>query len=175
MVLRKKFAVAIDSTCANRRDGGEGSPKPGHRPAVGSFQTDSPALEGTISCPSLGRIEERRPASTPYPKYPREKSTGSRASHSAHETTRCHSLEHPHYGQDAGHQPDGSSAYLGSTRPQASLTKTFKLSRDKRFIEKLYDVVGLYLSPPDKALLLYVERTAKSRHTIVHQAHAVLA
>src|SRR6266545_4040397 len=72
----KKFAVAIDSTCANCRDGGAGYPKPGHRAGVGGFQTDSPAVEGTISRPSFGRIEERRPAPRPYPKYPREKSAG---------------------------------------------------------------------------------------------------
>ena len=34
------------------------------------------------------------------------------------------------------------------------LVKTFKLSRDKHFLEKLTDVVGLYLNPPDKALVL---------------------
>ena len=37
------------------------------------------------------------------------------------------------------------------------LTKTFKLSNDKHFVEKLYDVVGLYLNPPDKSLLLCVD------------------
>jgi transposase len=37
------------------------------------------------------------------------------------------------------------------------LVETFKLSRDKRFLEKLYDVVGLYLHPPDKALVLCVD------------------
>ena len=31
--------------------------------------------------------------------------------------------------------------------------RTFKLSRDKQFVEKLTDVVGLYLNPPDKALV----------------------
>jgi transposase len=31
---------------------------------------------------------------------------------------------------------------------------TFKLSRDARFVDKLVDVVGLYLNPPDKALVL---------------------
>ena len=36
------------------------------------------------------------------------------------------------------------------------LIKTFKLSRDKRFVEKLYDVVGLYLNPPDNSLVLCV-------------------
>ena len=34
------------------------------------------------------------------------------------------------------------------------LTRTFKLSRDKRFTEKLHDVVGLYMSPPENALVL---------------------
>lgn len=32
--------------------------------------------------------------------------------------------------------------------------KTFKLSRDPQFIEKLVDVVGLYLDPPEHALVL---------------------
>jgi transposase len=34
------------------------------------------------------------------------------------------------------------------------LTKTFKLSNDKHFVEKLVDVVGLYLDPPEHALVL---------------------
>lgn len=34
------------------------------------------------------------------------------------------------------------------------LVKTFKLSNDKRFAEKLEDVVGLYLSPPENAIVL---------------------
>ena len=41
------------------------------------------------------------------------------------------------------------------------LTKTFKLSRDKHFVEKLYDVVGLYLNPPDKALVLCVDEKSQ--------------
>jgi hypothetical protein len=36
------------------------------------------------------------------------------------------------------------------------LVGTFKLSTDKRFAEKLEDVVGLYLDPPDRALVLSV-------------------
>ena len=34
------------------------------------------------------------------------------------------------------------------------LVRTFKLSTDPRFEEKFWDVIGLYLNPPDKALLL---------------------
>ena len=32
--------------------------------------------------------------------------------------------------------------------------KGFKLSKDLAFVEKFWDVVGLYLNPPDRALLL---------------------
>ena len=41
------------------------------------------------------------------------------------------------------------------------LVETFKLSRDKRFVEKLQDVVGLYLNPPDKALVLCVDEKSQ--------------
>jgi len=41
------------------------------------------------------------------------------------------------------------------------LIKTFKLSRDKRFVEKLIDVVGLYLNPPDKSLVLCVDEKSQ--------------
>jgi len=41
------------------------------------------------------------------------------------------------------------------------LVEKFKLSRDKHFLEKLYDVVGLYLNPPDKALVLCVDEKSQ--------------
>ena len=34
------------------------------------------------------------------------------------------------------------------------LVETFKVSRDPRFVEKLADIVGLYLNPPEHALVL---------------------
>lgn len=37
------------------------------------------------------------------------------------------------------------------------LVKTFKLSNDKHFEEKLVDVVGLYLNPPEKAVVLCMD------------------
>jgi transposase len=40
-------------------------------------------------------------------------------------------------------------------------TKTFKLSKDPRFVEKVRDVVGLYLNPPDKALVLCVDEKSQ--------------
>ena len=41
------------------------------------------------------------------------------------------------------------------------LIETFKLSRDKRFIEKLCDVVGLYVNPPDKAIVFCVDEKSQ--------------
>lgn len=39
--------------------------------------------------------------------------------------------------------------------------RTFKLSKDKRFVEKLTDVIGLYLNPPEKALVLCVDEKSQ--------------
>jgi len=41
------------------------------------------------------------------------------------------------------------------------LIKTFKLSRDKQFVEKLHDIVGLYMNPPNKALVLCVDEKSQ--------------
>ena len=41
------------------------------------------------------------------------------------------------------------------------LSKSFKLSNDPHFIEKVRDVVGLYLDPPDKALVLCVDEKSQ--------------
>jgi len=39
--------------------------------------------------------------------------------------------------------------------------KSFKLSRDPRFLEKLTDVIGLYLHPPDQAIVLCVDEKSQ--------------
>jgi transposase len=44
---------------------------------------------------------------------------------------------------------------------QPHRVKTFKLSTDPLFIEKVRDIVGLYLNPPDKALVLCVDEKAQ--------------
>jgi putative transposase len=41
------------------------------------------------------------------------------------------------------------------------LTESFKLSTDAFFVEKLRDVVGLYLNPPDNALILSVDEKSQ--------------
>ena len=44
---------------------------------------------------------------------------------------------------------------------QPHRTETFKLSADPCFIEKVRDIVGLYLDPPDRALVLCVDEKSQ--------------
>jgi transposase len=44
---------------------------------------------------------------------------------------------------------------------QPHRAETFKLSRDPKFLEKLTDVVGLYLNPPEQALVLCVDEKSQ--------------
>lgn len=44
---------------------------------------------------------------------------------------------------------------------QPHRSETFKLSRDPLFVEKVRDVVGLYLDPPDRALVLSVDEKSQ--------------
>ena len=39
--------------------------------------------------------------------------------------------------------------------------KTFKLSRDPKFLEKMTDVIGLYLNPPQQAIVLCVDEKSQ--------------
>jgi hypothetical protein len=41
-------------------------------------------------------------------------------------------------------------------------SETFKLSTDPLFVEKVRDIVGLYLDPPDRALVLCVDEKSQS-------------
>jgi len=44
---------------------------------------------------------------------------------------------------------------------QPHRTENFKLSKDPLFIEKVRDIVGLYMNPPDKALVLCVDEKSQ--------------
>lgn len=51
--------------------------------------------------------------------------------------------------------------YINLFGLQPHRSKSFKLSTDPFFIEKLRDIVGLYLNPPDKALVLCVDEKSQ--------------
>src|ERR1700740_310062 len=49
----------------------------------------------------------------------------------------------------------------GAHHLQPHRTETFKLSRDPKFLEKMTDVVGLYLNPPQQAIVLCVDEKSQ--------------
>jgi putative transposase len=56
---------------------------------------------------------------------------------------------------------------------QPHRSKSFKLSTDPFFVEKVRDVVGLYLDPPDKGLVLCVDE--KSQIEALERTQPVLS
>src|SRR5262249_3789498 len=57
-----------------------------------------------------------------------------------------------------GQPPGVSAGFVRGTRCHNGIkrapVRTFKLSNDPKFDEKSWDVIGLYLNPPDRALVL---------------------
>jgi transposase len=49
---------------------------------------------------------------------------------------------------------------------QPHRSQTFKLSNDPLFVDKVRDIVGLYLSPPNRALVLGIDEKSQSRRWI---------
>jgi transposase len=57
-------------------------------------------------------------------------------------------------GRHAGISPSTVQRIWAKNELKPHVTKTFKLSTDPKFEEKFWDVIGLYLDPPAKALVL---------------------
>jgi transposase len=65
--------------------------------------------------------------------------------------------------EDTGISKSTVQRYLALFGVQAHRAKSFKLSSDPFFIEKVREVVGLYLNPPDNALVLCVDEKSPVR------------
>lgn len=63
--------------------------------------------------------------------------------------------------QETGISKSRVQRYLHLFGIQPHRSKSFKLSRDPFFVEKVRDIVGLYLNPPDKALVLCVDEKSQ--------------
>jgi putative transposase len=64
-------------------------------------------------------------------------------------------------GEETGISKSTVQRYLTLFGVQPHRSKSFKLSTDPFFIEKLREVVGLYLNPPDHALVLCVDEKSQ--------------
>ena len=65
--------------------------------------------------------------------------------------------------KDTGISKSTVARYFALFGLQPHRSKSFKLSTDPFFVEKVRDVVGLYLNPPDQALCCAWTKRAKSR------------
>jgi hypothetical protein len=53
------------------------------------------------------------------------------------------------------------------------IIQTWKLSTDPEFIEKVRDVAGLYMAPPDNALMLCADEKSQIQATLATKKHDV--
>ena len=60
-----------------------------------------------------------------------------------------------------GHAPSTIHRVWQAFSVQPHRVETFKLSTDPRFVEKVRDIVGLYLAPPERALVLSVDEKSQ--------------
>ena len=72
-----------------------------------------------------------------------------------------HALVNPVDGGRDGPVADGGVADLAAFGLKPHLTETWKLNTDPQFIEKVRDIVGLYLDPTAKALVLCVDEKSQ--------------
>ncbi len=63
--------------------------------------------------------------------------------------------------QDTGISKSSVARYFALFGVQPHRVKSFKLSSDPYFVEKVRDIVGLYLSPPTNALVLCVDEKSQ--------------
>jgi transposase len=63
--------------------------------------------------------------------------------------------------QEIGHAPSTVHRIWRAFGLQPHRSETFKLSSDPLFVEKVRDIVGLYLSPPERALVLCVDEKSQ--------------
>lgn len=56
--------------------------------------------------------------------------------------------------KEAGISPDSVHRIWRANEIKPHLVRTFKVSNDKHFEEKFWDVIGLYLDPPERAIVL---------------------
>ena len=62
---------------------------------------------------------------------------------------------------ETGLSPTSVHRYIGLFGLQPHRVKSFKLSNDPFFVEKVRDIVGLYMNPPENALVLCVDEKSQ--------------
>ena len=72
-----------------------------------------------------------------------------------------HALEHPVDGKEDGPLADRYRADLACFRTATASRGELQVLQKPQFVEKVRDIVGLYLNPPDRAIVLCVDEKSQ--------------
>lgn len=83
-----------------------------------------------------------------------ERTTQTKPANATHWSTRT-------LGKELGVSPSMVQRVWQANGLKPHRIKTFKVSNDKQFVEKMQDIVGLYLNPPEHALVLCADEKSQ--------------
>ena len=83
-----------------------------------------------------------------------ERTTQTKPANATHWSTRT-------LGKELGLSPSMVQRVWKANGLKPHRVKTFKVSNDKQFVEKMQDIVGLYLNPPEHALVLCADEKSQ--------------
>jgi transposase len=106
-------------------------------------------LEGLLHRPRPGAPHQRRSGGTRIDRI------------AGIDAVQPDALEHATAGPALRDEPERRQPDLAAFALQPHRSETFELSRDPLFIEKVRDIVGFYLNPPERALVLCVDEKAQ--------------
>ena len=161
VVTREEIPLAIDTKSTNHTVSISRNFQSRNSQAFGYYPSNRSIMAGTFLAFRLAGLEKDAPRPGRLPKISHKKvmaivnaTIHTTPSAATHWSTRSMAKAH-------GVSKDSIQRIWEQYNLKPHLIKTFKLSRDKRFLEKLYDVVGLYLNPPDKSLVFCVDEKSQ--------------
>ena len=130
-------------------------------PDLGVYRADRRQVAAAVPRPPARRAGRRAPARRPADDHRRRRRAG-RHPDPGDQAERRHPLEHPRDGRgDRACRRSAVGRIWRAFGLKPHRAETFKLSTDPYFVEKVRDVVGLYLTPPERAIVLCVDEKSQ--------------
>ena len=162
MVQRPSHPSPPHATSPDRAPSRRRLAEHGHRRGSRGPREDGRALAAAVCRATNGRDSEGRagPGATGDRAAKRDRSGGDPHDNTGAASHRD-SLEYAHHGGRARHQSASVRRIWQRHGLKPHLVRTFKLSNDPQFAEKLDDIVGLYLYPPANALVFSIDEKSQ--------------
>jgi transposase len=141
--------------------GRSGNAEQADRQATRRQHTHGGLVAGAVSRFRRGGIAQRRRAARTYAQdHSRSRQCGRCQNHAKH-TGQRHPLVHARHGPRGGISEASVRRIWHAHGLKPHRVESFKISNDPDFAAKLEDVVGLYLHPPEHALVLSVDEKSQ--------------